>query len=341
MASGGYDYKFTTDVPDRLICRICQLPSRDPHLSVCCGHTFCKGCTDQTIRSEHSACPICRNKEFCSFRNLEKDREVKALMVCCANHERGCTWEGEIRNVQNHEETCSYEIVHCRFHNIGCNEKMRRQDLEEHSKKNMEEHLALSVAKVRNLEHLVYHLTMRDIIRENHVRSDLTIQLDSLSMIAATSDNQLCPVVIKLPEFAKMKDATEEWYSNSFYSHNEGYKMCLRVDPASQCDDGEGTYLSVFLYLMKGPHDNELTWPLRGKFEVKLLNQISDNEHDQVTLVYNDQVGDEYTTRVNDDERASNGWGFGKFISHKALQNVTPTCQYLKNDCVFFQVSKL
>ena len=34
--------------------------------------------------------------------------------------------------------------------------------------------------------------------------------------------------------------------------------------------------VSVSLYLMKGPHDDELTW---GKVEVKLLNQISDCEH--------------------------------------------------------------
>ena len=53
--------------------------------------------------------------------------------------------------------------------------------------------------------------------------------------------------------------------------------VCVGVD-----GNGEGTHLSVYLYLMKGPHDdnNNLKWPLKVKFIVKqLLNQASDNLH--------------------------------------------------------------
>ena len=38
----------------------------------------------------------------------------------------------------------------------------------------------------------------------------------------------------------------------------KGYKMCLRGDAAGS-GDGKGTHLSMFLYLMKGSHDDELT----------------------------------------------------------------------------------
>ena len=48
-------------------------------------------------------------------------------------------------------------------------------------------------------------------------------------------------------------------YSDSLYSHDKGYKMCVRVDAAGY-NDGKGTHLSMSLYLMKGPHDDELTW---------------------------------------------------------------------------------
>ena len=45
--------------------------------------------------------------------------------------------------------------------------------------------------------------------------------------------------------------------------------MCLIVDAAGY-GDGEGTHVSVFLYLLKGPHDDKLEqsghWPLRGTF---------------------------------------------------------------------------
>ena len=41
---------------------------------------------------------------------------------------------------------------------------------------------------------------------------------------------------------------------------------------------------------MKGPHDDNLKWPLKVKFIVKqLLNQVSDNLHYQKSLIYEDK----------------------------------------------------
>ena len=37
--------------------------------------------------------------------------------------------------------------------------------------------------------------------------------------------------------------------------------------------------MAVYMCLMKGTHDDKLVWTLRGTFEIKLLNQISDSEH--------------------------------------------------------------
>ena len=123
-------------------------------------------------------------------------------------------------------------------------------------------------------------------------------------------------------------------------THNKGYKMCLSVDAASH-KDGKGTHLSVYLCLMKGPHDGELTWPLRGKFKIKLLNQINDSEHHSVnSLNYDDHVPNECVNKVIESEKAT-GWGNAQFISNEDLHKTTPTCQYLKDDCVFFQVTKL
>ena len=112
--------------------------------------------------------------------------------------------------------------------------------------------------------------------------------------------------------------------------------MCLCTDAAGN-GEGRGTHLSVYLFLMKGPHDDELTWPLRGKFEIKLLNQISDSEHRSMSVNYH------YTdrSRVIDGDRAARGLGTSQFISNEDLHKSTPTCQYLKDDCLFFQVTKL
>ena len=106
--------------------------------------------------------------------------------------------------------------------------------------------------------------------------------------------------------------------------------MGLVIHPLG-IEEGKDTHLSLFLYLMKGPHDDELTWPLRGKFEVKLLNQISDCEHHTDIINYHDIDEDfgDITGRVNDDDDDELfSWGEPKFVSQEDLHIVTPTCQY-------------
>ena len=131
-----------------------------------------------------------------------------------------------------------------------------------------------------------------------------------------------------------------QWFSDPFYTHNKGYKMYLRIDAAGD-GKGKGTHLSAFLYLMKGPHDDELTWPLRGNFEIKLLNQISDSEHYSGTVTYDDKASSKSAGRVVNGKRAMDGRGKHAYLSNEDLNKITPTCQYLKDDCLFFQVTKL
>ena len=127
-----------------------------------------------------------------------------------------------------------------------------------------------------------------------------------------------------------------QWYSDPFYTHNKGYKMCLRIDAAG-VGEGKGTHLSVFLYLMKGPHDDELTWPLRGKFEIKLLNQISDSEHHSGTVAYNDYTTGGSDKRVMEGERVTLGWGIHKLISNEDLNKITPT--HVHSMCTYYGTS--
>ena len=41
-SAGGYDYRFVKQPLEMFVCKICHSPSRDPHLSMCSEHTFCK-----------------------------------------------------------------------------------------------------------------------------------------------------------------------------------------------------------------------------------------------------------------------------------------------------------
>ena len=92
---------------------------------------------------------------------------------------------------------------------------------------------------------------------------------------------------------------------------------------------------------MKGPYDNSLSWPLSDKFEMKLLNQISDSQHRSVAVNYDD-VSDlqDYSGRVIVGDKAEGGYGEPKLISHEDLHKITSTCQYLKDDCLYLQIIK-
>ena len=97
--------------------------------------------------------------------------------------------------------------------------------------------------------------------------------------------------------------------------------MCLCVDADDLEDDNDSSddgsdddssssssHLSILLFLMKGPHDDAgLTWPLKGEFEVKLLNQVSDSDHHSETVYFDDDTPSEATYRVMDDYQATKG----------------------------------
>ncbi|XP_065916949.1 TNF receptor-associated factor 3-like [Dysidea avara] len=149
-----------------------------------------------------------------------------------------------------------------------------------------------------------------------------------------TSGNQVVPPIVKMSEYTKKKSEVVYWYSDSFYTHHKGYRMILDIRAAGW-GDGSGTHLSVGLILMKGPYDDQLRWPLKGHYKVKLLNQISNSEHHLGNGKYYD-VGHK---RVTSGERSGTYmWYSYQFISNEDLHKITPTCQYLKDDNIFIKV---
>ena len=145
LTTGGYDYQFVNKPLDMFLCKICHLPSRNPHLSLCCGHIFCKSCLDYAKAAAfaqtrhqyhynyvHNVCPMCRSIEFATVPNKQICREVQGLQIFCTNKERGCTWQGEVNSIRNHLEHndgCKFETVKC--FNV-CGIELQRQNLTSH-----------------------------------------------------------------------------------------------------------------------------------------------------------------------------------------------------------------
>ena len=151
------------------------------------------------------------------------------------------------------------------------------------------------------------------------------IELNTKALRLSSGD-QVLPVIVRMSEYTKKKEDEIDWYSDPFYTHKEGYKMQLNVLPNGY-DKGKETYLSVYLYLLKGPYDYKLRWPLEKTFKVTLLNQSNDTEHHSITRSVD---GGKQIISSNDKEV----WHKSQFINISTLRH----SQYLKNDSLFFEI---
>jgi len=112
---GGYDAEFVDPLPDDLTCIVCHLALKDPVQIANCGHRFCNICFKKIQsyshkRNEEFTCPVDRKKiaENLVFSDQAASRAVLSLKVKCEQYEKGCTWTGDLGNLQDHiQKTCT------------------------------------------------------------------------------------------------------------------------------------------------------------------------------------------------------------------------------------------
>ena len=114
VESGGLDYHFVEEPPDSLVCPVCLLPCREPHLISCCGKKTCHSCISR-VQLAGQPCPLCRTPEFSTMIDREIERQVLSLKVYCNNKEDGCTWIGELRQLERHSNVCLHVCLSCKY----------------------------------------------------------------------------------------------------------------------------------------------------------------------------------------------------------------------------------
>jgi len=125
-------------------------------------------------------------------------------------------------------------------------------------------------------------MSHEDIFNSDYLKHDSLYFMISYQSFSASqhNDEHVAPVTFKMRNFTEKMKNNQLWYSDPFFCFLERYKMCLQVDTGGD-GDGKFTHVSVFLFLMKGPCDDELEqsghWPLRDlkqKFLIKLMMTI-------------------------------------------------------------------
>ena len=137
-----------------------------------------------------------------------------------------------------------------------------------------------------------------------------------------------------MTDFEEYQKDGDEWYSPHFYTHPNGYKMCLKVYANGNLS-GKSTHLSVYVHLMKGEFDDQLKWPFRGNVTFKLINQEEDSDH-VLDTAYSQYVPLRCKRVMTEGRPDGNAWGIPKFFPHAELQP-----KYLKNDCIKLCIKKV
>ena len=321
-----------------------NLGDADKHINTNCDYQIVEcdneGC-DEEIERRHLAhhmhnecsermynCPFCAEEgTYCEVTTVHFTA-CEELPLNCPG---GCGKQGLQRGNMAHHlfEDCPNELVPCRFAIAGCQQIVKRKDLQQHLK-DKDRHLDVVLSS-----HVTLSLLFRDIVNDRKPKLPLPF-------CAWLQNTPSCyprpPWVIKMEGFQKKKERNVQWYSAPVYSHFGGYKMCLKVC-ANGVGEGKGTHVSVQICMMRGAHDKNLKWPFEGTVEISLLNQLEDSEHytDTIWEPWND-IPETSSGRVTEGER-SEGWGDSEFVPHDELDyDDDDNRQFLKDDTLFFRV---
>ena len=148
------------------------------------------------------------------------------------------------------------------------------------------------------------------------------------------------PFYFTLYNFEHHKKNKLKWFSAPFYSHCNGYKMCIAVDAAGS-SVGEGTHVSINVHLLPGEYDDTLPWPLRGTVQLQILNERKDGNHFESAVDFTEDTPFINSARVTGRDM-STGWGNAMLIRHSDLGvDSTKDCEFLKYDRLRFAVSNV
>lgn len=152
------------------------------------------------------------------------------------------------------------------------------------------------------------------------------------------------PVEFQMSQFSQYLQEKKQWQSPVFYSHLEGYRLCLLINPEERGKDNE-LYVSVFVCVLQGEYDDRLKWPVLAEVTVQLRNQLTDRHHATGVIRFTDMTPTRYSSRVGDGEGErgeEEGWGLKRFIGHSEMSyNSVKNRQYLKDDRLCFRLTKV
>ena len=357
----GFECEFVEQPPEVLQtdCPLCLLVLREPYQATCCGKSFCKECIDKAEDSSPS-CPTCKEEDdFVCYPNKGLQLSLYDFRVYCTNKSKGCDWTGKLRELDDHLNLnppadkslkgCPFEVIKCPLSYAGCEEKLPRQDIDDHLSEQTVGHMLMQTKKhcseMRSLcqelqvvkgrkQHLEQCVSeLKDEVRE--LKEEVK-DLKEARQLETCTGQPIGHVEFTMTNFEQHKKENSPWYSPPFYTHPHGYKMGLSVYPNGQ-GDAVGTHASVFVHLLRGEFDEHLKWPFQGNITITMMDQDEDRRHFTRMVSFTDQIPLIHRQKVTQSCHGMNqGFGVPSFLP---LINLVP--HYLKNDSLKLRILRI
>ena len=260
-------------------------------------------------------CRHCKEPGEYLERTTTHLQQCPSMRVACPNS--SCRKRVARRILAGHRLECPFEEVPCKYARIGCNARVPRREREKHEG-DAGQHFPMVMDIMCELKAKLEHLEQVHPQRQKTSAS-----------------------VFTLTNFEQHRASSSSVFSTPFFTGPEGYKLCLKVS-ANGDGNFKGSHVAVFAYIMRGEHDDHLSWPFHGRVNVELLNQLEDAYHYSRCIIFREE-NEKYlnhSRRVFDADRAHTGYGFRGFCSYLALvgYDADKNRQYLKDGCLYFRV---
>ena len=108
------EYDFLEEPPPEYFCPVTFGVLHDPKQTECCGHHL-SGSVVTRLQREGKPCPLCNDPNFTVISDKYFKRKMGELKVRCSYKRNGCTWEGELGNLDQHSKSCPKRPWQCQY----------------------------------------------------------------------------------------------------------------------------------------------------------------------------------------------------------------------------------
>ncbi len=292
--------------------------------------------------------------------------EIDQWFVICKSPE--CNWRCSGKEIET-EIVKHYAITHpVRTCVLGCpGEFDSEASLRKHIEENSVTHLMLSAAKMNDMTKKIAELSNANTalshdltaLKEQVSSRERTIDVQSTQikhlndritqMISNVMENEClrdlrlsCLEIAtydghftwKLSLFSQEKakaesDGSKNFFSTPFYTHKEGYKVCLNLYIMGD-GIGKNTHMSLYLVVMKGNFDSILTWPFDCEVIFQLINQTG---HENIIDGFHSNLDPTNADFQQPEHDMNNSVGCQRFVCHTDLTEG----EFIVNDTIFIK----